>query len=89
MDIFDFEELVADMLDITDEQREDDLFLENKFYDKFEIDLETAYKLAKWLLPHTPTVQAGLSGKSYHAFVSKTHPVMLMKMESVYQASEE
>ena len=31
MDAFDFEELVADMLDITDEQREDEGYLIDKF----------------------------------------------------------
>ena len=82
MDEFDFEELVADMLGIKDEQREDDSFISHEFYERFDIDMEQGYKLAKALLAHTPKVQAGLSGKHYHAFVSKTEPVMLMRVEA-------
>ena len=52
------------------------------FYDVFGIVLEQAYDFAKRLLLHTPKVQAGLSGKSYHAFISKTQPIMLMKIEA-------
>ncbi|MCX9579834.1 hypothetical protein [Vibrio cholerae] len=82
MNEFDFEELVADMLGVRDEHREDDSYLENLFYEKFDMDMEQGYKLAKALLHHTPIVQAGLSGKAYHAFVSKTQPVMLMRIEA-------
>lgn len=80
MGVFDFEELVADMLGITDDQRdEDDDLLEREFCDKFDMDLEHGYKLARHLLPHTPIVEAGLTGERYHAFVSKTGPFILMK----------
>ena len=81
MDIFDFEELTAEMLDITDEQREDD-YLPQKFYDKFGIEFDVAYDFAKELLGHTMPVKAGLSHKMWHAFVSKKAPVMLMKLEA-------
>jgi len=79
MDIFDFEELVAEMLDITDDEREDDDYLGQQFYDEFEIELECGYELAKRLLNHTTPVKMGLSGEMYHAFVSKKRPVALMK----------
>lgn len=82
MNEFDFEELIADMLEVSDEHREDYDYMENLFYDKFDMDIDQGYKLAKALLRHTPKVQAGLSGKAYHAFVSKTEPVMLMKIEA-------
>ncbi len=82
MDMFDFEELVADMFDVSDEQREDDSFLEEKFYEAFGIELEQGYELSKKLLLHTPKVAAGLTGKTYHAFVSKNEPIMLMKTEA-------
>ena len=82
MDAFDFEELVADMLNISDEQREDDSIMEQKFYDVFGIEMEQGFTLARKLLEHTPQVKAGLSGKAYHAFVSKSQPVMLMKIEA-------
>ena len=80
MDIFDFEELVAEMLNITDEQREDDDFLPEKFYQEFNIELDDGLVLAEKLLMHTPVVTAGISGNNYHAFVSLKEPVMLMKV---------
>ena len=83
MDIFDFEELTAEMLGVTDEQREDDDYLPQKFYDKYGIEFETAFEFAQHLLPHTIPVKAGISGKKYHAFVSANSPVMLMKLEKV------
>lgn len=82
MSTFDFEELVAEMLNLTDEQREDYSAVEDALYEKFGIDMEQGYEFTKALLPHTPKVEAGLSGKTYHAFVSKDMPVMLMKMEA-------
>ena len=84
MDVFDFEELIADMLDITDEQREDDDYLIDKFSQRYdhELDFEAAFRFARDLLRHIPKVKAGLSGKEYHAFVSKSHPIMLMKVEA-------
>lgn len=81
MDIFDFEELVSDMLDISDEQREDDDYLQKEFYNRFGIELEEGFDLAKALLMHTVPVESGLRQKEYHAFVSKKYPVMLMKTE--------
>lgn len=82
MNIFDWEELVAEMLDVTDEQREDDDFLPNKFFDEFEIDFELAFHLASRLLLHTPTVKGALSGRLQHAFVSRKSPHILMKVEA-------
>ena len=81
MDIFDFEELTAEMLGITDEQREGDDFLPTKFYEKFDIEFDLAYELAKALLLHTVPIEAGLSKKHFHAFVSRKAPAMLMKLE--------
>lgn len=81
MDIFDWEELVAEMLGVTDEQREDDYFLPEAFYTEFDIEFEDAFVLAQELIKHTSPVQAGLSGRNYHAFISRADPVMLMKLE--------
>ena len=83
MDIFDFEELAAEILDVTDEQREDDDFLPTEFYKKFGIDFDTAYVFAQSLLPHTQIVNSGLQGKQYHAFLSKNGPFTLMKSEAI------
>ena len=89
MDMFDFEELLADMLDITDDQREeDDQIVEDTLHEKFELDMEAAFSFAQSLLLHVPPVEAGLSGKSYHAFVSKSGPFMLMKTEATPNPTE-
>ena len=82
MDEFDFEELIADMFGITDEQREDETYVEEVFYREFGFELVDAYAFAKRLIKHTVPVEAGLSGKAYHAFVSTTQPFMLMKTEA-------
>ena len=82
MDEFDFEELISDMLDITDKQREDEGFVANKVYEEFGLDFEQAFNFCRRLIEHTPTVQTQFSGKNYHAFVSKKYPVMLMRLES-------
>jgi hypothetical protein len=82
MDIFDFEELTAEILSVTDEQREDDDYLPEKFYDRFGIEFDAAYNFTAALLKHTVPVEAGLSKKMFHAFVSRKAPVMLMKIEA-------
>ena len=82
MDMFDFEELLADMFGVTDDQREDDDLLEAKLYEEFELDMESAFGFAQKLLQHVPPIEAGLSGKSYHAFIGKSEPIMLMKIEA-------
>lgn len=82
MDIFDFEELMSDILDISDEQREDDDYLEGKFYERYGMDLETGYALARDLITRTPVVESPLSSKKYHAFVDKEQRFTLMKVEA-------
>ncbi len=83
MDIFDFEELTAEMLNITDDQREDDNYLREKFYDKFDIEFDLAFDFARKLILHTIPIKAGLSEDMYHAFVSRKSPFMLMKEKFV------
>jgi len=82
MDIFDFEELMADILDVTDEQRDDDDYLEDKFYQRYGMDLETGFALAKDLITRTPIVDSALATKKYHAFIDKDQRFMLMKVEA-------
>ena len=88
MDEFEFEELMAEVLDVSDALREDDNYLEDKFGERFGISMEAGFELAKALLPHTLSAEAGLSGKAYHAFVSRKEPVMLMKMEAARKGVE-
>lgn len=64
MDEFDFEELAADMLGVRDEHREDSSYIENLFYENFDMDMEQGYKLAKALLLHTPKACAA-DGRRY------------------------
>jgi len=84
MNNFDFEELIADMFGITDDQLlcEDDDFISSKLYEEFDIDFDNAFKFARRLLEHVVPIEAGLSCKKYHAFVSKNRPIMLMKLEA-------
>jgi hypothetical protein len=79
---FDFEELMADILGISDEQREDTEAVSDAIYEKFGIHTEEAFNLTLALLQRTPKVKAGFSGKLYHAFVNKDDDVMLMKVEA-------
>ena len=77
---FDFDELIADMLDVSDEKREsgqEEIAL--ALWKAFEIEYHTAYKLTVALLNHTPEVRSALGGNTFKAFVSKSAPVMLMK----------
>ena len=86
MDMFDFEELVADMLSITDDQRdEDDCYLEDRFYEKFDIDLERAYEFVRHLMPHIPITTTALTKKNIHAFLDKDQRFTLMKIEAKEQ----
>lgn len=79
---FDFEELMADILGISDEQREDPEAVPDAIYEKFGIHTEEAFNLTLALLQRTPKVKEGLTGKLYHAFVDKEDTVMLMKIEA-------
>lgn len=82
--MFEFEELIADMLDISDEERnKDESIVEERFVEKFGIDFCDAKQFADALLRHTAPVKAGLSGEMFHAFVGKTQPVMLMRCKAV------
>ena len=79
-DIFDFEELIADMLNIRDEDREDDALVETRFCETFGIEMDVGYEFALRLLPHTIPYESPLFKQRYHAFVSKSEPVALMKV---------
>ena len=89
MDEFEFEELMAEVLDVSDALREDDNYLEDKFGERFGISMEAGFELAKALLPHTVPVEAGISGTVYHAFVSRKGPWMLMKVEATRKGVEQ
>jgi hypothetical protein len=82
MDIIDFEELMAEILNITDEERGDESFILQRFYDSYGIEFNAGFELAKILLRHTIPIEVGVSKKVWHTFVSRKNPVMLMKIEA-------
>lgn len=79
--MIDFEYLAQEILGLTNEEMEDRQIIEQAFYEKFDITLAQGFTFAQALLPHTPTVEATITGTTYHAFVSRKNPVMLMKIE--------
>jgi len=82
-----FENLIADMFEITKFQRINNPNLVQKtFYDTFEIDFDKGFELAKALLFHTPTT-GGSFGTQFHAFLSKTEPVMLVKVKAKFNSN--
>jgi len=82
MDMFDFEELMAEVFGLSDDDRDNGEDIAERFSVTFGFEFEQGYELAKVLLLHTAPVEAGVSGKKFHAFVSKKQPVMLMKQEA-------
>lgn len=77
LDEFEFEELVADMLDISDQDREDDSYVDNAFFDKYEMDFHCAMLFVSDLMRHIPPI-----GKTQvHALVDKHHKFILIKRE--------
>ena len=65
--------------DLVDEGRENEI--EEALYEKLEINMEQFCNIVEALLPFTPTVKAGLSGKIYHAFVNEKEGLMIVKLE--------
>lgn len=65
--------------DLVDEGREGEI--EEKFYERFEINMEQFFNIVEALLPFTPIVQAGLTGNKYHAFVNEKESLMIVKQK--------
>jgi|TARA_S200002703_G_scaffold160084_1_gene176779 hypothetical protein len=78
--LFDFEELIADMLGISDDDRNDDeSIVEERFFDKFNIEFVDGYEFACQLMKRTPAVSSVLSGELVQGFANKNGDVLLMK----------
>ena len=88
-DIFDFEELMSDILGVTDEQREDDDFIRDAFAEKFEFEFEQGYELVLHLISKTPVWEGALTKKQYQGFVDPKKGVVLMKQEFISSKSTE
>ena len=58
--------LGLDYDDVVNEGRESEI--DEKLYEKFDIDIEQFQKVAEALIEFTPIVGGGLTGKMYHTF---------------------
>jgi len=65
---FDFEELYAAIHNISDSKREDDDFLEDHCFEKYDMDLMMWVKVAQSLLPHAAIGESAISGERYRGF---------------------
>ena len=74
MNMLELEELGLAVLQLDESQADD---LDELMFEKFEVSFGQFCSIAHVLLDFTPLVQAGLSGKTYHAFVSDG--VMIIK----------
>ena len=80
-DIFDFEELMSDVLGITDEQRDDDDFIRDAFAEKFGFEFEQGYELVLHLINKTPVWESALTKKQCQGFVDPKKGIVLMKQD--------
>lgn len=76
MDMFEFEELLAAIMGISDDEWDD---IPEQFYDKYEIDFDSAYELVKAMLPFCTVGKSPLTGKVYQGFAKDG--VFLVKRE--------
>ena len=86
MDYFEIQELACTVLGLDydtlcNEDRENEI--DEKMYEKLNVDMEQFSDIVKALLPFTPLVKAGLSGSLYHAFVNRKEGLMIVKQEAV------
>jgi len=84
MSYYEIQELACAVLDLDyntlcDEDREDEI--EDRFFKKFGVGLEQFGYIVDALLPFTPVVGGGFSGKRYHAFVNEEAGIMIVKRE--------
>lgn len=63
------------------EQMINDSTVDDELYERYEIDFETYVAIVKDLLPHTPVVEAALSGTKFNAFVTKENNRMIVRKE--------
>lgn len=84
MKYYEIEEIACAVLnldydDLCNEGREGEI--EDRLFEKFEVSFEQFGDIVNALLPLTPVVEAGFSGKLYHAFVNKKAGIMIVKRE--------
>ena len=80
MDILGFENLMSEIMGVSDEQRAECDFVQDAFLEKFNIDFDLGYELAKKLILHTVPVDAACS--TYHCFLSRKDKSVLMFIEA-------
>lgn len=81
MSYHNFLDLLADMFDISDDERikTNDGITHHVIHKEMGIDFEQAYFFTLKLLNHVPTVEDESNGKKYKGFVSKKESTILMK----------
>lgn len=82
---WDIEELAYRAMGKTNEQAEaaiNDGDIDQAIFDKYEISFEQYCEVVKDLLPFTPAVKAGLSGKAFHAFVDAERQCAIVKIDT-------
>lgn len=70
MDYYDVIELASELINF---ELNDDNFdkLEEEFYDKYEIGIDSFTKLLEDLIKFTPTIESPITKTRYHAFVKE------------------
>lgn len=79
---WDIEELAGYVLGKSEEKVEEMINNSNtddELNEKYGVDFDTYCSIVKDLLPFTPTVQAGLSGDHFNAFVIAKEQRMIVK----------
>jgi len=63
--MFEFEELLAKILNVSDDDWDS---IPDIFYEKYEMDMDSAYELVKDLLPYCMIAESPLTKKIYQGF---------------------
>ncbi len=80
---WDIEELAYRAMGKTEQETEDainngDIY--EAIYEKYDTDFETYCDIVRDLLPFTPIIEAGVSGKSFHGFVDNADSRFIVKI---------
>ncbi len=79
---WEIEELAGYAMGKTESEVEkmlNDSNIDDELFEKYEIDFEIYSKIVRDLIPLTPVVKAGISGKLYNAFVYVKNQRMIVK----------
>lgn len=80
---FNIQELAYRAMGKTEQEKEDALNngdIDEAIYEKYDTDFETYCGIVRDLLPFTPLIEAGISGKSFHGFVDNAESRFIVKI---------